>query len=506
MSAEPKRSSAPAQSRRSVESAVPRRSSAAAKPPAEAQGRRLPTDWKTFTDIFRAYAEYIFDYCIGVLGDQTEAAGATTVTFIQAHSLLGRLQDPNRLEAWLYALARRECTSKHPARAETPAGAAQHAADGAQAAEEAGSTFAPAEEAGSVAAWADVTASGAALAYEAATGSADAGDAPNGGRSHRNLADDDTDEFNAISPAEERRQAARQVLNAFSALPADDRELLTAFSALPPRDREILDLVYWHGLRPADLAAILGVSAQRAHTVLNAAVRRFRAAAERIQDTAAAADGEPDRSEDKLLAAMPVARMPNTVWKRTARAATDPDLRSYRDAVVAHAGRLGPNGFPSQPAVPGSRARTLQIAAAVLVPLAGGAALLMIPHGSAPTTNGTAPLAATAKASGTTAGSSQTHSAEAKASRKADLPIGALFPTHSAQGTPPVVTTVPAGGTHPAPQPSSVHAPSPAPSRISHPPSPKPSPSHSSSSPAPTISPSPTPTSDSPTPTGSPSS
>jgi RNA polymerase sigma factor (sigma-70 family) len=493
VSAEPKRSSAPAQPRRSVASAVPRRSSAAAKPPAEAPGRRLPTDWNTFTDIFRAYAEYIFDYCIGVLGDQTEAAGATTVTFIQAHSLLGRLPDPDRLEAWLYALARRECTSKHPARAETPAGAPQHAADGAQA-DEAGSSFALAQAAGS----------GAALADEA-TGSADAGDAPNGGRPRRNLADDDTDEFSAISPADERRQAARQVLNAFSALPADDRELLTAFSALPPRDREVLDLVYWHGLRPAELAAILGVSAQRAHTVLNAAVRRFRAAAERIQDTAAAAGEEPTRSEDKLLAAMPVARMPGTVWKRTARAVTDPGLRSYRDAVVAHAGRLGLNGFPSQPAVPGSRARTLQMAAAVALPLAGGAALLMILHGSSPGTSPPASLAATANAPGTSAGSSQTHTADAKASRKAPLPIGALFPTHSAQGSPPVVTTVPAGGTHPSPSPSSVRAPSPAPSRISHPPSPKPSPSHSSGSPTPTPT-TPSPTPDSPTPTGSPSS
>ncbi len=413
MSAEPKRSSAPAEPRRSVVSAVPRRSFAAAEPPAEASGRRLPTDWSTFTDIFRAYAEYIFDYCIGVLGDQVGAADATTVTFIQAQSLLGRLRDPDRLEAWLYALARRECTTKHPARAETPAGAPHPAADGAQA-----------DEPGAGIAQADVAAVvGAATACEVASGSADAGEAANGVRSRRDLADDDTDEFNAISPATERRQAARQVLNAFSALPADDRELLTAFSALPPRDREVLDLVYWHGLQPAELPAILGVSAQRAYTVLNAAVRRFRAAAERIQDEA---DGEPIRSEDKLLAAMSVARMPGTVWRRTAKAVTDPDLRSYRDAVVAHAGRLGPDGFPSQFAAPGSRARTVQVAAAVLVPLAGGAALLLYLHGSAPAGTATAPLAATANAPLTSAGSAPAQPAQAKSSRKAELPIGAL--------------------------------------------------------------------------------
>jgi RNA polymerase sigma factor (sigma-70 family) len=508
VSAETKRSSAPAEPRRSVESAVPRRSSAAAKPPAGASGRRLPTDWTTFTDIFRAYAEYIFDYCIGVLGDQAEAAGATTVTFIQAQSLLGRLRDPDRLEAWLYALARRECSSKHPARAETSADAPHHAAYGTQA-DEAASGFAPADEADAGIAQPDVTAAaGSAMAAEGAAGSADPGSAPDGGPSRRNLADDDTDEFSVIFPDTERRQSARQVLNAFSALPADDRELLTAFSALPPRDREVLDLVYWHGLRPAELAAILGVSTQRAHTVLNAAVRRFRAAAERIQDTAAATGGEPTRSEDKLLAAMPVARMPRTVWRRTVRAVTDPDLRSYREAVVAHAGRLEPNGFPSQAAAPGSRARTLQVAAAVVVPLAGGAALFLYMHGPASAAD-PAPLAATANASGPSGGSAQAHSAQAKASRKGALPIGALFPRHSALGTPPV-TPVPTGGTHraPRPSPSSVHSPSPAPSSISGPPSSKPSPSHSSSpSPTPTT-PSPSPTTASPSPTagGSPSS
>jgi DNA-directed RNA polymerase specialized sigma24 family protein len=73
-------------------------------------------DWSTFTDIFREYAAYIFEYCVKLLNDEGEAAGATTVTFITAQALLDHLEDYDRLEAWLYALARRECTSKHPAR------------------------------------------------------------------------------------------------------------------------------------------------------------------------------------------------------------------------------------------------------------------------------------------------------------------------------------------------------------------------------------------------------
>jgi RNA polymerase sigma factor (sigma-70 family) len=465
--------------------------------PAEDSQEPVWADWSTFTDIFREYAEYVFEYCISLLSDEGEAAGATTVTFITAQALLGHLENHDRLEAWLYALARRECTSKRPARRERlPEGTGFGAGGGAGAAGTAG--------AGGGAGAAGTAGAGGGAGATAATG------LPRRNTERaRTAADDDTDELDAFSRTSERKTAARQALSAFSRLPEEDREVLAAFSALSARDREVLDLVYWHGLSAVELPAILDISPQRAQTLLAAAVRRFREAAEDIQ---AASDNsgnsgnsgqEAEGSGDKLAATLPVARMPAAVWRRASRAVFDPDLRAYRDSVIAHAGRLRPDGFPTQPAAPGARAQTLKVSAVVLVPAAAGLALLLYLAGSssgAPSGQ----VALTPGGHSTAAGVHRPGSAGAARGRHGALPVTSLFPGQHTHGVLPVASPGPSSGSTRSPAPSTgSSAPSSQPSSISKPPPSK------SANPTPSVSttPLPTPTvSTLPTPTTSPTS
>jgi RNA polymerase sigma factor (sigma-70 family) len=415
--------------------------------PAENSQEPVWADWSTFTDIFREYAEYVFEYCISLLSDESEAAGATTVTFVSAQALLGHLENHDRLEAWLYALARRECTSKHPARWEKlPEGTG----------------FGPGSGAG---------AAGTAGAGGGAGATAAAGLPRRNTERARTAADDDTDELNAISRTSERKMAARQALSAFSRLPEEDREVLAAFSALSPRDREVLDLVYWHGLSAVELPAILDISPQRAQTLLAAAVRRFREAAEDIHAAAGNSDNsgqEAEGSGDKLAATMPVARMPAAVWRRASRAVFDPDLRAYRESVVAHVGRLRPDGFPNQPAAPGARAQTLKVSAAVLVPAAAGLALLLYLAGS----SSGAPSGQVALTPGGHSTAAGVHSsAGAARGRHGTLPVTSLFPGQRTHGVLPVATPGPSNGDTPSPGRSTgSSAPSSQPSSISKPP------------------------------------
>ena len=65
------------------------------------------------------YAEPLFKYCRSMLSNPPDAAEAVQDTFVIASSRLAELRDPDRLRAWLYAVARNECmqilTSPRPA-------------------------------------------------------------------------------------------------------------------------------------------------------------------------------------------------------------------------------------------------------------------------------------------------------------------------------------------------------------------------------------------------------
>ena len=76
-------------------------------------------DRSAFVGMFDTHAAHLYDYCLGLLGDETEAASATRVTLIAAYMLGGRMSEQHRLRAWMLALARRECLSESPTRDES---------------------------------------------------------------------------------------------------------------------------------------------------------------------------------------------------------------------------------------------------------------------------------------------------------------------------------------------------------------------------------------------------
>jgi RNA polymerase sigma factor (sigma-70 family) len=276
------------------------------------------TDRAAFDAMFRAYADRVFEYCATLLGDEKAAAGATQATFIAAYSLIGRLRNPRRMEAWLYALARRECTSKYPGRTELSA---------------------PKPDA------ADADRTGAAATVP-------------------DTAEASTIELPACSDSVSRHQATADALAALAALPERDRGILAAFAQLPERDREIVDLVYWRGFDRYELAHILGVSARRAAALLTVAEKNLGRLTERTLLRAAEPGSEHARS---LLAVMPT-----TVWRRTVSLVFDDDQAGSRQAVTAHAGQLDADGFPRQPAPPGLRPHAALATSAVVIPAVAG--------------------------------------------------------------------------------------------------------------------------------------
>lgn len=277
----------------------------------------------TLAAIYESHAADLFEYCTGLLADPDEAVGATQATLIAASALIGRLQDRGQLRLWLYALARQECQSADPARAELA-------------------------------------------------------------------------------------------------------KIGIARSARP-------------------------------------------------------GGGSPPAS------------VPPAVWQGSARLLLDPDLRSSRDAVVAHTGRLRADGFPEMEAPEPARSRLKLTGLMVTaVPAAAGVAIVLYfaqapkpppaRRGEAPSSVVRPPPAASSPA------------AAARPTRSPGLPIGSLFPAHRARAFLPVL---------PAPTPTSVQpTPKPKPSPSALPSSPSatfsaPSPSPSAS---PTVSPTPSP-SQTPTPT-----
>src|SRR6185437_14704271 len=55
------------------------------------------------------YAEPLYKYCRSILSNPPDAADAVQDTFVIAACRLAELRDPDRLRAWLYAVARNEC-------------------------------------------------------------------------------------------------------------------------------------------------------------------------------------------------------------------------------------------------------------------------------------------------------------------------------------------------------------------------------------------------------------
>jgi RNA polymerase sigma factor (sigma-70 family) len=66
------------------------------------------------------YSGPLFGYCQSLLRQPEDAADAVQDTFVIAASKLGRLRDPERLRAWLFAVARNECLHRLKSRKDAP--------------------------------------------------------------------------------------------------------------------------------------------------------------------------------------------------------------------------------------------------------------------------------------------------------------------------------------------------------------------------------------------------
>jgi DNA-directed RNA polymerase specialized sigma24 family protein len=65
-------------------------------------------------DLFDAYADRLFRYCWFMLRNADLAQIALRDTLIVAQAHIGRLADPEKLDSWLYSLARAECRRRRP--------------------------------------------------------------------------------------------------------------------------------------------------------------------------------------------------------------------------------------------------------------------------------------------------------------------------------------------------------------------------------------------------------
>jgi len=175
-----------------------------------------------FVGMFDAHAAHLYDYCLTMLGEEAEAASATRVTLIAAYMLGGRMNEPDRLRAWMFALARRECPSESPTRKEPwVKGKAKVKAERPRAV---------------------LPASG-------------------------NVQDDvDTGEIARIDePAATGFEA--EIRRAVRLMPRG----LAPRSGRPDQYGEVLGLVHRHGIAPSELPSILDISAEAAQDLLAAA-------------------------------------------------------------------------------------------------------------------------------------------------------------------------------------------------------------------------------------------
>lgn len=122
------------------------------------------------------------------------------------------------------------------------------------------------------------------------------------------------------------------------------QSVVSAFAALPSRDREILDLVYRHGIRPADLEVVLAIPAEEAYRRLAKAERAFIGLA---AGPGASAGADLEHIADLPLAALPA---PNSSGR----------LRRHRPAREVE-------GTPRWRAL---ARRRMQLVAAAVVPVA----------------------------------------------------------------------------------------------------------------------------------------
>jgi RNA polymerase sigma factor (sigma-70 family) len=76
------------------------------------------------SNVYGDFAEPLFDYCAGLLGDQVAAASAVQDSLVDVNARISERPEPDQLRIWLYSAARRQCTARRPGRRPRSAGPA----------------------------------------------------------------------------------------------------------------------------------------------------------------------------------------------------------------------------------------------------------------------------------------------------------------------------------------------------------------------------------------------
>lgn len=77
-------------------------------------------DPEGLAEAYDRYSGALFSYCRSLLREPADAADAVQDTFVIAASKLTQLRDPERLRAWLFAVARNECMHRLRSREPSP--------------------------------------------------------------------------------------------------------------------------------------------------------------------------------------------------------------------------------------------------------------------------------------------------------------------------------------------------------------------------------------------------
>jgi len=137
-----------------------------------------------------------------------------------------------------------------------------------------------------------------------------------------------------------------------------DNGVLRAFGTLSDGDREIVDLVYRHGIRPADLATVLAVPAEEAY-------RRLVDAEEELISLAAGPEGRRGADLD-AIAALPFADLPEAEEEPP----QEPQPRHQLDrAVLWRAIASSVQAMKREISAASTRQRRVRIAAAAVIPV-----------------------------------------------------------------------------------------------------------------------------------------
>jgi RNA polymerase sigma factor (sigma-70 family) len=432
------------------------------------------------------YTPGLYGYCRTLLPDPQDAADAVQDTFVIAAARVSALRDPDKLRAWLYAVARNESHRKLRSR-ETSA-----EFDEADAEFTAMPTVPPGQ---------------------------------------------------ATGPPGQPTQPGQTVP---AAQQAELRELTqAALSGMKPQDREVIELSLRHNLEGGELAAVLGISRNRAQAGASRARRQLekslgallvartgRRSCADLDEILAGWDGQltalprnrvirhiehcaicGERERRALRPAMlhgfpPIVPLPPRLRYQVMALCSDdsPDAMEFKRDVARDAGRFDPDGFP-RPLVRAGRRRLSEPGSALVAAASVAAAALVIIAMIA--LRGSPPLHTLDdnKTSGGAGSTAATSVATVPTPTALISTAPATMPPSTAAGIAPGGASTSAAPTgkpkksHPAPPPKQSPSPSSTPAPT-HPviTSPTQSPSSSPSA-SPSSSPSPTPPTPSPSPT-----